>query len=89
MATIDLGEKREVNVVDVREDIAGGQHVTGFVLSALDEGETRLLTNGTTGGYRRLARVDRVPVRRLQFEVTMRASRPVESPPTLRLYGPA
>ena len=87
VAHFDLGEKRELSVIDLREDINRGQHIATFALSALDGGETRLLASGTTVGYRRLARIDPVAVRELQLEITSLAWNRV-IPPTLRLFGP-
>jgi alpha-L-fucosidase len=84
---IDLGEAREVSVVDLREDITRGQVVTSFALSALDGGDARVLASGTTVGYRRLERITTGPVRELQLEVT--ALIQPFSPPTLRLFAPA
>jgi alpha-L-fucosidase len=83
VARIDLGRSRAPALAELREDVSRGQFIASFALTALD-GESRLLAEGTTVGYRRLARITGPPVRTLQLEASgLTRDFPL---PTLHLY---
>ncbi|NJD19905.1 MAG: alpha-L-fucosidase, partial [Gemmatimonadetes bacterium] len=82
---LDLGRTVQAGVVDLAEDIALGQSVTGWKLEgwaqgAADAGWTALAA-GTTVGYRRIERFRAAGVRRVRLHVTDA----VGPPPVVRL----
>jgi alpha-L-fucosidase len=66
---IDLGRPEPLAVSDLSEDIRFGQSVVAYTLEGLIDGSWRVLTEGSTIGYRRLDRLDPVPVRHLRLTV--------------------
>ena len=60
---LDLGRSAEVGVVDLREDIAGGQSVVRYRVEGRDAAAWRTLSEGLTIGYRKLDRFDPIAVR--------------------------
>ena len=82
---VDLGGTFAVNLVDLREDIAGGQDVARHALEGWSDGGWRMLAAGATIGYRRLHRFEGVPVRRLRLRIEDAVARP--RPVRLLAYG--
>lgn len=66
----ELAARATVGVIDLREDIAQGQRVARYTLETSDGGAWRTLSQGTTIGYRRLARVAPVQVQRLRLTIS-------------------
>ena len=78
---IDLGRTVDVSVADLREDIAHGQVIARYSLSGADGGAWRVLSSGTTIGYRKLDRFEPTSVRR----VTLTIDRTLDRPRRVRL----
>jgi alpha-L-fucosidase len=68
-AEVDLGTTTSVGLADLREDIARGQVVARYRLDGSDGGPWRLLSRGTTIGYRKLDRFEPTPVRRVRLSI--------------------
>jgi alpha-L-fucosidase len=82
---LDLGAERSVPISDLREDISKGQVVSGYRLEAAEgTGTWRVLSEGTTIGYRKLDRFEPVRVRRVRL--TVNTVSPLRSMPEVRLY---
>jgi alpha-L-fucosidase len=78
---VDLGGAVRAGMVDLREDIAhGGQRVARYVVEGLAGKEWRVLTRGTTIGYRKLDRFPTESVRRVRvtIEESVDAARPLQ-----------
>jgi alpha-L-fucosidase len=73
---VDLGRTVEVSVADLREDIAHGQLVARYSLSGSSGGEWRVLSSGTTIGYRKLDRFEPASVRRVTLTLDRTLDRP-------------
>jgi len=82
---VDLGRIVMVGIADLREDIAGGQAVARYVLEGSDGGAWRVLSQGTTIGYRKLDRFGPVAVRRVRLRIEDAVAGP--RPVGLRLYS--
>ncbi len=85
IAEVDLDRVVPAGIADLREDIRYGQVVARYRLEGSDGGEWKLLTRGTTIGYRKLDRFEPVLVRwvRLHIEDAVERPRPV----SLGLYS--
>ena len=59
-----------VRIADLREDIAQGQRVAGYVLEGRVAGEWRELSRGTTIGYRKIDRFTPVRVEAFRVRIT-------------------
>jgi len=87
---VDLGGGREVSIADLREPITNGQVVSHYTLSgALDSGlkTWKVLSHGTTIGYRKLDRFAATPLYALRLAVQTVA--PLAGPLTVRAFSPA
>lgn len=82
--SLAAGRSASVSIADLREDISRGQSVARYTLHGLVEGRWRVLSRGTTIGYRRLDRFRPVAVSavRLTIEESVGDAGPVE----IRLY---
>lgn len=83
---LDLGRAVSVSVADLREDIERGQRVARYRLEGAGDGrDWRVLSRGTTIGYRKLDRFPAAEVRRMRLTV----EEAVEPPEPVRvgLYG--
>ena len=81
---LDLGRDVTVGIADIREDITRGQVVSRYVLegaATASNGRWRVLSSGTTIGFRKLDRVapERVRVLRLTLEAVAPLARPIHS----------
>jgi len=65
----DLGKTRMFNVAELAEHIEIGQRVAEFALDAWDNGTWKEFAKGTTVGYKRLLRFDKVTTRRLRLRI--------------------
>ncbi len=81
-ATLSFGGTREIRLVEMAEDLAEGERVLGYSLTALRDGEEHALLDGRAVGRRRLKRLEApVACDGLRFRLTA-SSAPV---PALRL----
>ncbi len=69
VAELALPGETELRIADLREQIEHGQRVARYVLEGDDGTRWRVLSRGTTIGYRKLDRLAPVPVRRLRLTV--------------------
>ena len=78
-ARANAGQVATVSVADLREDITRGQSVARYVLEGLVDGTWRVLSRGTTIGYRKLDRFPPVSVSgvRLTIEESVGEAGPV------------
>ena len=67
--TVDLGQKRRFDVVELKEDIAKGQRISGFKIEVEINGRWVTYGEGSTVGYRRL--VQGKPVEAQKIRVTI------------------
>jgi alpha-L-fucosidase len=76
---VRAGRDATVAIADLREDIAQGQSVARYKLRGLVAGSWRVLSQGTTIGYRKLDRFQPVGVSgvRLEIEEAVGPSQPV------------
>ena len=86
VGTLDLGAPRPVSIVDLREDLSGGQQVSQYAVEG-DVGGWRSLSRGTTIGFRKLDRCEPTVVRRVRVTVAG-VARPVKGI-RIALYSPA
>ncbi len=68
-AAAAAGRPVAVSVADLREDITRGQVVAGYRLEGRVNGRWQTLSSGTTVGYRKLDRFERVTVTGVRFRV--------------------
>jgi alpha-L-fucosidase len=66
---LDLAKPAVFNVVELREDIARGQHVEEFVVEGEIDGQWREIAKGTTIGYRRLLRIETATTSRVRVRI--------------------
>ena len=74
---ITLPEARTVNYVQLQEDIALGQRISGFRVEVEDAGGWRTVAEGTTIGYKRILPVASVTARKVRVTITASLARPV------------
>ena len=72
-----LPEARTVNYVQLQEEIALGQRISGFRVEAEDAGGWRTIAEGTTIGYKRILPVATVTARKVRVTITASLARPV------------
>jgi len=84
---VDLGTRQSIVVADLRESIANGQVVYGYLLEGTADARREIwkpMSRGTTIGYRKLDRFPPVAVRRLRLTVETVA--PLVQPPDIQVY---
>jgi alpha-L-fucosidase len=74
---ITLPEARTVNYVQLQEEIALGQRISGFRVEVEDAGGWRTVAEGTTIGYKRILPLASVTVRKVRVTITASLARPV------------
>ena len=74
---ITLPEARTVNYVQLQEEIALGQRISGFRVEVEDAGGWRTVAEGTTIGYKRILPVASVTARKVRVTITASLARPV------------
>ena len=86
---VDLGSSMPIELADLREDITRGQLVARYVLEGSDGGggAWKILSVGTTIGYRKLDRFDPTPIRRVRLRIEDALDRP--NAVRIGLFGPA
>jgi len=67
--TIDLGEEKEFNRIVLQEAIALGQRVKQFRIEILQDGDWKLVSTGTTIGYKRILRLENYTARKLRLSI--------------------
>ena len=72
-----LPQARTVNYVQLQEEIALGQRISGFRVEAKDAGGWRTIAEGTTIGYKRILPVATVTARKVRVTITASLARPV------------
>lgn len=72
-----LPQARTVNYVQLQEEIALGQRISGFRVEAEDAGGWRTVAEGTTIGYKRILPVATVTARKVRVTITASLARPV------------
>lgn len=87
VAEVDLGRARTVGIADLREDIARGQVVARYVLEGFAGGAWRVLSRGTTIGYRKLDRF--APGQTQRVRLTIEDAVDTPRPLRIGLFAPA
>jgi alpha-L-fucosidase len=82
---IDLDWPRTVTIVDLSEDIRHGQVVARYLVEGYDGVAWKVLSRGTTIGYRKLDRFAPVVVQRVRLTIEDAVDTP--RPVTLRLFA--
>ena len=72
-----LPQARTVNYVQLQEEIALGQRISGFRVESEDAGGWRTVAEGTTIGYKRILPVATVTARKVRVTITASLARPV------------
>ena len=72
-----LPEARTVNYVQLQEEIALGQRISGFRVEVEDAGGWRTVAEGTTIGYKRILPVATVTAQKVRVTITASLARPV------------
>ena len=72
-----LPQARTVNYVQLQEEIALGQRISGFRVEAEDAGGWRTVAEGTTIGYKRILPVATVTAQKVRVTITASLARPV------------
>lgn len=74
---ITLPQARTVNYVQLQEEIALGQRISGFRVEVEDADGWRTVAEGTTIGYKRILPVASVTARKVRVTITGALARPV------------
>ena len=74
---ITLPEARTVNYVQLQEEIALGQRISGFRVEVENADGWRTVAEGTTIGYKRILPVASVTARKVRVTITASLARPV------------
>jgi alpha-L-fucosidase len=86
---LDLGRDVTIAIADLREDVAHGQVVARYTLEGVSSPSStdwRLISSGTTIGFRKLDRVEPTRVRKLRL--TLETVAPLARPVQVRVYAP-
>ena len=75
--TIDLGQKRRFDVVELKEDIAKGQRISGFKIEVEINGRWVPYGEGSTVGYRRLIQGQPVEAQKIRVTITGSQATPI------------
>ena len=75
--TIDLGQKRRFDVVELKEDIAKGQRISGFKVEVELNGRWVPYGEGSTVGYRRLVQGQPVEAQKIRVTITNSQATPI------------
>jgi hypothetical protein len=81
---VEAGQPAKISIADLREDIANGQSVARYTLRGLVGGRWRVLSSGTTIGYRKLDRIEPVTVSAVRLDIEDSAGDP--GPVSIALY---
>ena len=83
---VDLGTLADIGVVRLQEDITHGQRVSRYTLYAADAADWRVISRGTTIGYKKLDRLQPTRARRVRLAIEDAVDAP--EPVRLALYAP-
>ena len=75
--TVDLGQKRRFDVVELKEDIAKGQRISGFKVEVELNGRWVPYGEGSTVGYRRLVQGQPVEAQKIRVTITGAQATPI------------
>ena len=75
--TVDLGKKRRFDVVELKEDIAKGQRISGFKVEVELNGRWVPYGEGSTVGYRRLIQGQPVEAQKIRVTITGAQATPI------------
>ena len=75
--TVDLGQKRRFDVVELKEDIAKGQRISGFKIEVEINGRWVPYGEGATVGYRRLIQGQPVEAQKIRVTITGAQATPI------------
>ena len=75
--TVDLGQKRRFDVVELKEDIAKGQRISGFKVEVELNGRWVPYGEGSTVGYRRLIQGQPVEAQKIRVTITGAQATPI------------
>ena len=75
--TVDLGQKRRFDVVELKEDIAKGQRISGFKIEVEINGRWVTYGEGSTVGYRRLVQGKPVEAQKIRVTITGAQATPI------------
>ena len=75
--TVDLGQKRRFDVVELKEDIAKGQRISGFKIEVEINGHWVPYGEGSTVGYRRLIQGQPVEAQKIRVTITGSQATPI------------
>ena len=75
--TVDLGQKRRFDVVELKEDIAKGQRISGFKVEVELNGRWLPYGEGSTVGYRRLIQGQPVEAQKIRVTITGAQATPI------------
>ena len=75
--TVDLGQKRRFDVVELKEDIAKGQRISGFKVEVELNGRWVPYGEGATVGYRRLIQGQPVEAQKIRVTITGAQATPI------------
>ena len=75
--TIDLGQKRRFDVVELKEDIAKGQRISGFKIEVEINGRWVPYGEGSTVGYRRLIQGQPIEAQKIRVTITGSQATPI------------
>ena len=75
--TVDLGQKRRFDVVELKEDIAKGQRISGFKVEVELNGRWVPYGEGSTVGYRRLIQGQPVETQKIRVTITGAQATPI------------
>ena len=75
--TVDLGQKRRFDVVELKEDIAKGQRISGFKVEVELNGRWVPYGEGSTIGYRRLVQGQPVEAQKIRVTITNSQATPI------------
>ena len=75
--TVDLGQKRRFDVIELKEDIAKGQRISGFKIDVELNGRWVPYGEGSTVGYRRLIQGQPVEAQKIRVRITDAQATPI------------
>ena len=75
--TVDFGQKRRFDVVELKEDIAKGQRISGFKVEVELNGRWVPYGEGSTVGYRRLVQGQPVEAQKIRVTITNSQATPI------------
>ena len=75
--TVDLGQKRRFDVVELKEDIAKGQRISGFKIEVETNGRWVPYGEGSTVGYRRLIQGQPIEAQKIRVTITGSQATPI------------